>query len=91
MQTSERRRYSRYDFQQEISYILHPSNSEKIYPGIIVNMSCSGMCLHVSNPVSSGQEITIRRENQYYIKGTVVRCNEMGGRLHTYEVGLQFV
>lgn len=90
MQAGDRRRYSRYDFQQEISYILRPSDSEKICTGIIMNMSCSGMCLYASGPVSLGQKITIKRENQYYIKGTVVWCNEMGAGLHSYKVGLKF-
>jgi Tfp pilus assembly protein PilZ len=90
MKASERRRYNRYEFQEEIGHILHPSNSEKIYTGILVNISCAGMCLYVSNPVILGQEITIKRENQYYIKGRVVWCNEMGERSHPYKVGLKF-
>jgi hypothetical protein len=90
MPASDRRRYSRYDSQQEISYILHPSNSEKIYTGIIVNMSCAGMCLYVANPLSLGQEITIEQKNQYYVKGTVIWCYEMSSRLNPYRVGLKF-
>jgi hypothetical protein len=65
--------------------------SEKIYTGSIINMSCAGMCLHVSDPVAPGQKITINRENQFYVNGTVVWCNELGGRLHPYKIGLQFV
>jgi len=88
---SDRRRYSRHDFPQEISYSLHFPDSKKIYRGSIVNMSSAGMCLHVSDPVHPGQKITIKQKNQFYVKGTVVWCNELGGRLHPYTVGLRFI
>jgi hypothetical protein len=91
VQARDRRRYNRHDFQQEISYIFGRSDAEEICTGITVNMSCSGMCLHVSNPLSLGQEITIKRENQYYVKGTVIWCNELSEKLHPYKIGLQFV
>ena len=91
LQVSDRRKYSRHDFPQEISYSLHFSDSEKIYTGSIVNISCAGMCLHVSDPVGPGQKITIKRENQFYVKGTVVWCNEPGERLHPHKIGLRFV
>lgn len=91
MQVSDRRRYGRHEFHQEISYSLYLSAPEKTYTGSIVNISCAGMCLYVSNPVGPGQKITIKRENQFYVKGTVVWCNELGERLHPYKVGLQFV
>jgi hypothetical protein len=90
-QVSERRRYGRHDFPQKISYNLPLSDSEKIYTGSIVNMSCAGMCLCVSNPVGPGQKITINRGNQFYVKGTIIWCNELGGRLHRYKIGLRFV
>jgi hypothetical protein len=91
LQVSDRRRYGRHDFPQEISYCLRFPDSERICTGRIINMSCAGMCLHVSDPVASGQKITINRENQFYVNGTVVWCNELGGRLHPYKIGLQFV
>jgi hypothetical protein len=65
--------------------------SEKTYSGSIVNISCAGMCLCISSPVDPGQKITINRGNQFYVKGTVVWCNELGGRLNPYRIGLQFV
>ena len=91
LQAGDRRRYSRHDFPQEINYSLNFGNSETIYTGSIVNISCAGMCLHVSDPVGPGQKITIKRENQFYVKGTVVWCNELSERLHPYKVGLRFV
>ena len=48
------------------------------------------MCLYVSNPVSVSQEITIKRKNQYYVRGTVIWCNEIGERLNPYKIGLKF-
>jgi Tfp pilus assembly protein PilZ len=90
MPAIDRRKYSRYDSPQEINYILHPFNSEEIYTGIIVNMSYAGMCLHVANPLSLGQEITIKRKNQYYVNGTVIWCNDIGERLNPYKIGLKF-
>jgi c-di-GMP-binding flagellar brake protein YcgR len=90
MLKSDRRRYSRYDSKQEISYIVHPTNSKQLYTGIIVNMSCAGMCLNVANHLSLGQEITVTQKNQYYVKGTVIWCIEMGESLHPYKIGLKF-
>ena len=90
MPESDRRRYRRYDLQQQISYVLNRSHSEQMHTGIMVNMSSAGMCLNVSNPVSSGQEITIKRENQFYIEGTVVWCDKLGETLNPYKVGLKF-
>jgi len=91
---TDRRRYNRYNIQQEISYILHASHFEKIHTGIINNMSSSEMCLHISNPVSLVHEITIKQEDQYedqyYVKGTVLWCKRMGDKLHPYRVGLKF-
>ena len=91
VRASERRRYTRYDSQQEIGYAFRLSDSEQNHSGIIVNMSRSGMCLCVSSPVIPGQEITIKRENQYYVNGTVVWCNGTGEGLNPYRVGLQFI
>lgn len=91
MPARERRQHDRYDFQQEIVYTLHPPISAKTNTGIIVNMSCSGMCLYASNPVRLGQEITVKRGNQYYVKGTVIWSNETFERMNPYKVGLKYV
>jgi hypothetical protein len=90
-QVSDSRRHSRHDFPQEISYSLHLSDSEKIYTGSIVNISCAGMCLCMSTPVGPGQKMTINRENQFYVKGIVIWCNELGDGSHPYKVGVKFV
>ncbi len=90
MPARERRQHNRYDFQQEIVYTLNPPDSAKINMGIIVNMSCSGMCLYASSPVRLGQEITVKRGNQYYVKGTIIWCSETFGRMKPYKFGLKY-
>ena len=89
MTAIERRIHVRYGTRQEIDYDS-PDVPGEIFVGSIINISHSGMCLYVSNPVRLGQEITVRRENQYYVKGIVVWCNESGGRINRHEVGLEF-
>ncbi len=89
MRAIERRMHVRYGIRQEIDYDS-PDVPGEIFVGSVKNISHSGMCLYLSNPVSVGQEITVRRQNQYYVKGIVVWCSERGDRANRHEVGLEF-
>ena len=79
----ERRERNRYDIRQEIQCI-YPELPEESFAGIIKNLSHSGMCLYLLNPVRIGQEVLLSKE------GIVVWCRETGETLGIYKVGLKF-
>ena len=84
-----RRKHNRFDFLQQISYVMHPSASGGVRTGTIVNLSRSGLCLWVRNPIVAGQEITIRTTID--IHGVVVWCRERIENPDAYELGLKFL
>ena len=90
MASVERRKYYRYDIQQEIRYIS-PDAPRESFTGVIKNISHSGLCLYALDPVRIGQEITIKSKQELYRKGTVVWFRETGEKFDIYKVGLQFV
>ncbi len=90
MSSVERRSYVRYDIQQEIHYIS-PDTPGEIFTGIIKNISHSGLCLYVLNPVTVGQEITIKSKHELYKKGIIVWFSETGEKFGIYKVGLKFI
>jgi hypothetical protein len=79
MSSVERRSHIRYDIQGEI------------FTGIIKNISHSGLCLYVLNPVTVGQQITIKSKHELYRKGTIMWLSETGEKFDIYKVGLKFV
>ena len=90
MSSIERRSHIRYDIQQEVHYI-NPDAPGEIFTGIIKNISHSGLCLYLLNPVTVGQEITIKSKHELYRKGTIVWFSETGEKLDIYKAGLKFV
>ncbi len=90
MASVERRKYYRYDIQQEIQYIS-PDAPRESFIGVIKNISHSGVCLYALNPVRIGQELTINSKQELYKRGTVVWFRETGEEYAIYKVGLQFV
>ena len=90
MASVERRRHIRYDIQQEIDYI-DPDSPGKIVAGVIKNISHSGMCLYVLNPVKIGQEITSKSTQELYREGIIVWFKETGEKFDIYKVGLKFL
>lgn len=89
MESIERRKHMRYDIQQEIDY-ASPDALGGIFSGIIKNISRSGMCLYVLNPVRLGQEITIKSKQGLYRRGIVIWFKEAGAKFDIYKVGLEF-
>jgi len=56
----ERRKDIRYDLPKKIEYVLNPETSGKIYSGVTVNISNSGLCLYIFHPLTKGQKIIIQ-------------------------------
>ena len=83
----DRRTDIRYDFHQEIEYVLNYSSADTIFRGITIDISNNGLCLFVFMCLDVGQEITIRNIFHGSSKvGTVQWCNELGDNV--YKVGL---
>ena len=85
----ERRERNRYDIRQEIQCI-YPESPEESFAGIIKNLSHSGMCLYLLNPVRIGQEVLLKSRQHLSKEGIVVWCRETGETLGIYKVGLKF-
>ena len=88
----ERRAHIRYDFQQAVQYI-NPDTPEKIFDGVIVNFSQSGVCLCIFGTVRVGQEITVISEHgyQYHKKGVVIWCIKWVENFDIYKAGVKFL
>jgi hypothetical protein len=56
----ERREHSRYDFPSQIEYVLDPDTTGKVYKGVTIEVSYSGMRLYVFSSLDQGQKLTIR-------------------------------
>jgi c-di-GMP-binding flagellar brake protein YcgR len=90
MGSFERRRHVRYDVQLETEY-TGSGSSGRIFSGIIKNISHSGMCLYVLDPVKAGQEISIKSGQKSYRKGIVVWLKETSDDFGIYKIGLRFL
>ncbi len=56
----ERRGHSRYDLPDQIEYVLDPDTTGKVYKGVTIEVSYSGMRLYVFSLLARGQKLTIR-------------------------------
>jgi hypothetical protein len=56
----ERRGHSRYDLPDQIEYVLDPDTTGKVYKGVTIEVSYSGMRLYVFSLLPRGQKLTIR-------------------------------
>jgi hypothetical protein len=86
----ERRRHQRYDFFCTIEYVLNPDITGEIFKGAAINISNSGLCFCISNPLSEGQEIIIK-SNLPVSSQTASVCWIEKGYDDFYKVGLMFV
>lgn len=84
-----RRTHIRYELQQEIIYVLPHQTTDKIFRGIITDISEAGMGLYAYNPLNEGQQITIMSESRELNRKGIVRwCHELGDSV--YKIGLMF-
>jgi hypothetical protein len=82
----EKRRDIRYDcFHHVIEY--YAKTSEEVFKGVTVNISNSGLCLHILTPLCVGQKIKIKRNPSVsYQPATVCWIKKTDDNL--YRVGL---
>ena len=57
---TDKRRHLRYSFPYSVEYILDPHTTDKIFKGILINISNSGLCLRIFYHLAEGQKITIK-------------------------------
>jgi hypothetical protein len=88
---TERRANPRQTHFHLIKYILNSDTPDKIFKGVTINISPSGLRLYIYNLLSKGQEIIIISSLsglQNSQKGTVRWVNKLYD--NTYEAGLEF-
>ncbi len=61
LEYSEKRTDIRYEFPSTVEYGLIPEKTGEVFKGLTVNISNSGLCLYVYDPLSEGQEIAIEK------------------------------
>lgn len=68
----ERRRHIRYDcFYHVVEY--YAKSSDEVFKGVTINISNSGLCLHILKPLCIGQEIKIKRTPSISYQPATVR------------------
>ncbi len=55
----ERRRHQRFDYLSSVDYVVSPNGRSTTLRGMINNVSVSGICLYMLEPLDEGQEIII--------------------------------
>lgn len=88
---TERRANPRQTHFHLVKYILNPDIPDRIFKGVTINISSSGLRLYLYNLLSKGQEIIIISSlsgSQNSQKGTVRWINKVHD--NTYEAGLEF-
>ncbi len=86
---SEKRRHDRDAFSQTIYYALEPRLPGSVLIGLMVNYSCSGLCVETHRPLKKGQEIVIHSALFADLMPAVVRWSKAGGGA-AFRVGLEF-
>ena len=56
----ERREHSRYDLPSQIEYALVPDTTGKVYKGVAIEVSYSGMRLYIFSFLPQGQKLAIK-------------------------------
>ena len=56
----ERREHARYDFPHRIEYILNSETSDEILKAVAINISKTGLCLYIFNPLGEGQKMVFK-------------------------------
>ena len=85
---SGKRKYSRCDLSQIVSYSLLPHIDGKTTTGLLHDLSYSGFCIVTSQLLQEGQEIFVKRGLMSESVIAVVRwCSNIDNA--TYKVGLE--
>ena len=85
----ERRAHIRYDFRNEITYLLDSYPPDDDLKAITIDISNSGIGLYSFRRLRAGQEVTITHGLEHtYRKCTVAWCKELGDDV--FRAGLFF-
>ena len=85
---SGKRKYSRCDFSQIITYSILPQIDDKVTTGLLHNFSYSGLCIITQHSLQEGQEILVKNGlMSNSVTAVVLWCSKMGNS--TYKVGLE--
>ena len=85
---SGKRKYSRCNLSQIVSYYLLPYIGETTLTGLLHDYSYSGLCIVTNQLLQEGQEICVKRGLMSHSIIAVVRwCSNMGNS--TYKVGVE--
>ena len=96
----EQRKNARYEFSgDKLEFTLSPFSTDEIREAGVINFSETGLCLLSVNPLSVGQEITIRDFMGSSSRTAVViwieKCDDMflldKSEKVSYRIGLSFV
>ena len=86
---SGKRKYSRCDFSQIVTYCALPHNNNDISTGLLRDFSYSGLCIITHHPLQIGREVVVKSSLLSDSITAVVRwCKDIGNA--TYKVGLEF-
>ncbi len=89
--TENRRKDERKDFSYVVlEFVLHPDTAYEIFVGYTFNISDTGMCIHTSAALKSGQELILKSDEPRLYKKAAVRWVERYDSFF-YKVGLEFV
>jgi len=90
MTAFDKRRHSRNETISAVQYVLNRLHSEEIFDGVIANISESGVCLLTTNPLSKGQDITIKNKIPATPQTATVRWSTKYHDLY-YMAGLELI
>jgi hypothetical protein len=90
MTAVDKRRHRRSDTIRAVQYVTTHVRKDEIFDGVVSNLSESGLCLLTTNPLSEGQNITIRNRIQANFQTATVRWITKYRGLY-YMAGLEFM
>jgi hypothetical protein len=90
MTAFDKRRHSRDNTISVVQYVLNRLHSEEIFDGVIANISESGVCLLTTDPLSKGQDITIKNKISATSQTATVRWSTKYHDLY-YKAGLELI
>jgi hypothetical protein len=87
----EKRRHPRYEVPYTVAEcVLSHNESEVNFIGLICNYSESGLCIHTSQALSTGQEIRIQSEEPKLSEKAIVRWTKDESAF-SFRIGLEFI
>ena len=90
MTAVDKRRHRRADTISAVQYVTSLFHTDEIFDGVISNISESGVCLLTTNPLSKGQDITIKNKIPATPRTATVRWSTKYHDLY-YKAGLELI